>query len=95
VSSPEVVEGHAMVQALQSNRIAGAAFDGYYKEPPELQSAFLALPDEKLIVLPRTAWLTEDSYGRMADMAIINIKALLEGRDLPNLVNPQHKLNPR
>jgi phosphoglycerate dehydrogenase-like enzyme len=94
VSSPEVVDGPAVVRALQSDNIAGAAFDGYYKEPPELQSAFLALPDEKLIVLPRTAWLTEDSYGRMADMAITNIKALLEGRDLPNLVNPEHKLNP-
>ncbi len=87
VSSPEVVSGPAIVEALATGRIAGAAFDGWYKQPTQLMQDFLALDDRKLIVLPRTAWLTEDSYGRMARMAIDNIKVAISGQTPPNQVN--------
>jgi lactate dehydrogenase-like 2-hydroxyacid dehydrogenase len=87
---PEVVDGPSIIDALQTDRLAGAAFDGFYKEPQSLMTEFLAIPDEKLIVLPRTAWLTEESLATMAAMAVANIRALLDGSDPPNLVNPTY-----
>ena len=89
--SPEVVKGDALVSALKTNVIAGAAFDGFYKEPEDLKTEFLNLPDDKLIVLPRTAWLTDDSYTRMAEMAVKGIREFVSGRDPLLLVNPDYK----
>lgn len=88
LSSPEIVDGHALVDALESGRLAGAGFDGWYKEPASLHRRFLAIDDAKLIVLPRTAWLTDDSYDRMTNIAFANIHAKLNGMPLPNQVNP-------
>jgi len=91
VASPEVVVAEPLIAALRDGRLAGAAFDGYYKEPEATRDAFLRLPDDKLILLPRSAWLTDDSYERMASMSLQNIRALLEGAPPPNLVNPEHR----
>ena len=87
LSSPEVVDGMAITEALEKGTIAGAAFDGWYKEPSDLRERFLSLGDDKLIVLPRTAWLTEDSYTRMIQMTLTNIRAQLRGERPPNQVN--------
>jgi lactate dehydrogenase-like 2-hydroxyacid dehydrogenase len=87
LSSPEVVSGMAITEALENGVIAGAAFDGWYKEPADLRERFLSLADDKLIVLPRTAWLTEDSYTRMIQMTLTNIRAQLRGERPPNQVN--------
>jgi glyoxylate reductase len=90
VAKPEVVDGEAIVAALTGGQIAGAAFDGYYAHPDDLRKRFLALPDEKLIVLPRTAWLTEESFESMLSVAISNIRAISSGEQPPNLVNPDY-----
>lgn len=73
VSAPEVVDGEWLLSAIQTGRIRGAAIDGIYKQPVDLKSRYLALEDDRFIVLPRASWLTEDSYARMASMALTSI----------------------
>jgi D-3-phosphoglycerate dehydrogenase len=89
LTAPDVVDGEAIVSALEQGKIGGAAFDGTYKEPSSLKERFLAVGDDRLIVLPRSAWLTDDSYDRMADMALESVAALIGGiRPLPFQVSP-------
>jgi len=79
LSSPDVVDGEALLSALHNSQIAGAAMDGIYTTEP-LRSHFLGLPDSKFLVLPRTAWLTDDSYVRMTEMALTSIRDMVDGK---------------
>lgn len=74
LSVPGIVDGNAILSSIQSGHIKTLVIDGIYKEPKELKNNFLALDDSQLIVLPRTAWLTDDSYTRMSEMALKSIE---------------------
>ena len=72
-----LIEPVALKKYLDNNRIASAAFDGYYIEPPPPVAddpfGLLSLPDNKFIVTPHTAAKTAQSWSRMIDMAINNV----------------------
>jgi phosphoglycerate dehydrogenase-like enzyme len=71
-SSPEIVNGQALLSALKSERLRGLAMDGNYQDPT-LAQEFRALSETKIILTPRAAWLTKDSYNRMSSMALESI----------------------
>jgi phosphoglycerate dehydrogenase-like enzyme len=79
LSAPEIINGPSLLSALKNGKIRGAAFDGLYSEPKSLRDEFLALPDERFIVLPRAAWLTDSSYERMATMALLSVRDVASG----------------
>lgn len=90
ISGPEVVDGEALCDALSEGMLRGAALDGLYSEPEELRRRLLDLGDDKLIVLPRAAWLTDDSYERMSDMALKSLSDHVAGLDpIANQVSPR------
>ncbi|KKU81478.1 MAG: hypothetical protein UY07_C0017G0016 [Parcubacteria group bacterium GW2011_GWA1_47_8] len=78
-----VVDEIALVAALKSGTIRGAALDVFEFEPkvtPEL----LTLPN--VVVNPHLASATEETRTKMAEMVATNIIETLEGRTAPNAV---------
>ena len=80
-----VVNEEALVAALESRKIAGAALDVYEKEPfihPGLKRA-------NVVLAPHMASASLETRTKMACMAAENVVALFKGRRPPNLLNPE------
>jgi glyoxylate reductase len=82
----KVVDEAALVEALQSRRIAGASLDVFEQEP-HIQPALLALPN--VVLTPHVGSATSETRLAMAMLAAENLLAALEGRCPPNPVNPE------
>jgi lactate dehydrogenase-like 2-hydroxyacid dehydrogenase len=85
-SRGKVVDEAALVQALQTKRIAGAALDVFENEP-RLHPGFLALPN--VVLSPHLGTATSETRMAMAMLAADNLLAALDGQRPPNLVNPE------
>jgi glyoxylate reductase len=81
-----VVDEKALVEALQSCRIAGAGLDVYENEP-EMAPGLAEL--ENAVLLPHIASASVDTRTRMGTMAVHNLIAGLAGKLPPNCVNPE------
>lgn len=76
---PIVVE-EDLVQALESNVIAGAALDVICVEPMEPDCPLMKIKDsKKLLVTPHIAWATVEARQRVVDEVCLNIQAFLDG----------------
>ncbi len=80
-----IVDDAALVEALQSRRIAGAGLDVFEGEP-NLHPGFLSL--KNVVLAPHIASSSERTRRRMAMMAAENLVAALTGSTPPNLLNP-------
>lgn len=72
-----LVDEAALAGAIRSGHIAGAGLDVYEREPivhPEL----LAL--DQVVLLPHIGSATHRTRGRMAELAVENVEAVLTGR---------------
>jgi len=85
-SRGKVVEETALVDALQSKRIAGAGLDVFEFEP-QIHPALLAMPN--VVVTPHMGTATRETRLAMALMGADNLLAALAGQRPPNLVNPE------
>jgi lactate dehydrogenase-like 2-hydroxyacid dehydrogenase len=82
-----VVDTDALVAALRSGVIAGAALDVTDPEPLPASHPLVALPN--CLVVPHIASATRATRARMATMAAANVVAGLRGERLPTPVNPE------
>lgn len=80
-----VVDEVALVQALTKQRIAGAGLDVYEHEPV-MAPGLVKLPNA--VLLPHIGSATIDTRTAMAMVAAKNVIAFIQGRSLPNCVNP-------
>lgn len=80
-----IVDEKALVEALREGRIAGAGIDVYENEP-ELAPGLAQLPNA--VLTPHIGSATIESRTAMADQAALNLKEGLDGKVLPNIVNP-------
>ena len=85
ISRGDVVDEPALIDALQRGRIAGAGLDVYEFEP-KVPPALMAM--ENVTLLPHLGTACLEVREAMGMMAVTNLIAHLEGRALPNLVNP-------
>ena len=85
-SRGSVVEEAALVEALQSKRIAGAGLDVFEFEP-QIHPALLSLPN--VVVSPHMGTATGETRLAMAMMTADNLLAAMSGERPPNLVNPE------
>jgi lactate dehydrogenase-like 2-hydroxyacid dehydrogenase len=90
-SRGQVVDEKALYMALKEGRIRGAALDVFMEEPTPLDNPLLTL--DNVVVTPHCASATWETRLGMAEMALGNIKAFLEGRRPPNVVPEQRDVS--
>jgi len=78
-----VIDEKALVVALKSGEIKGAALDVFEFEP-KMAAGLAELPNT--VLTPHTASATEETRSKMSDLAATNIIEALEGHTPPNLV---------
>ncbi|HVS87576.1 MAG TPA: D-glycerate dehydrogenase [Candidatus Acidoferrum sp.] len=79
-----VVDEAALVQALESGKIAGAALDVYENEP--FMHPGLKRPN--VVLAPHIASASLETRTKMACIAAENVVALFAGQRPPNILNP-------
>jgi phosphoglycerate dehydrogenase-like enzyme len=81
-----VVDEAALVEALRSNTIRGAALDVFEREP-EAAPGLVELSNA--VLTPHIASASRETRTLMATTAAENVVALFEGKRPPTLVNPE------
>jgi D-3-phosphoglycerate dehydrogenase len=86
VARGPVVNEAALLAALRSGHLAGAALDVFDTQP---------LPDDhplrsmtQVLITPHIAGISDDSMWRMGEAVARAVAAVLEGRVPPNCINP-------
>lgn len=83
----EIVNEHAVVQAIHNQDIAGLGFDVLTQEPPIDGSPLLEIADlSNVIITPHNAWGSEQALQTLADTLVDNIEAFINGTP-QNIVN--------
>jgi glyoxylate reductase len=82
-----VVDSMALVDALRSGTIAGAALDVTDPEPLPAEHPLVGL--DNCLVVPHIASASRATRGKMASMAAANLLAGVSGERLPTPVNPE------
>jgi len=83
-----ILDDEALIDALKSNRLKGAALDTFDPEPIPPDHPFLSLDTElqkRLILTPHIAGSTRQSQNRMFQEAINNVLRVMRG-EKPNYV---------
>jgi glyoxylate reductase len=87
-----IVDEGALVEALRSGHLAAAGLDVYAEEPLPLDSPLLQL--ENVVLTPHIGSASVETRTRMAELAVENLLAGLEGRPLPRCANRQVQRRP-
>jgi glyoxylate reductase len=82
-----IVDEAALAEALRDGRLAGAALDVFEREPLEAGSPLWAAPN--LVLTPHIGSASVATRQRMAELAVDNLLAGLEGRPMPHCANPE------
>jgi glyoxylate reductase len=86
-----IVDEPALIEALRDGVIAGAGLDVYWQEPPVGEPApspeLFAFPN--VILTPHIGSATHEARDAMALAVVENLRAMVEGRRPPNVVNPE------
>jgi len=80
-----VVDETALVHALESGKIAGAALDVFENEP----LIHPGLKRSNVVLAPHIASASIETRTKMACMAAENVVALFKGQRPPNMLNPE------
>ena len=80
-----VIDKAALVHALESGKIAGAALDVFENEPFIIPG----LKRPNVVLAPHIASASIETRTKMACMAAENVVALLKGKQPPNILNPE------
>ena len=80
-----IIDEDALARAIESGRVAGAAFDVYEEEPPT-NSKLLKLSD-KVVLTPHLGASTEEAQVNVAIDIANTVRDVLLGRGVKNAVN--------
>ena len=77
VSRGGIVDEAALIAAVQSGKLAGAALDTFVKEPMAADDPLLAEP--RILLSPHVAWLSEEAEIKLRERASEEMVLLLAG----------------
>jgi D-3-phosphoglycerate dehydrogenase / 2-oxoglutarate reductase len=83
----DLVDEPALITALESGHLQGAALDCFSREPPDRDSHLFELPS--VIFTPHTAAHTDDAVNQMGWTALGCCLAALRGETPEHIVNPE------
>ena len=83
IARGEIVDQEALIAALRSGHIAGAALDAHIEEPLPKDSPFWNLPN--VIVTPHNASASKGNEQRCAEIFIANFGQWLRGEPMVNV----------
>jgi len=86
VARGPVVHDAALVAALQSGHVAGAALDVFDSIPLRDDHPYWQM--DKVLLTPHVAGITDDSMRAMGQGAVQAVQHLLRGEVPPNCINP-------
>ena len=87
VARAPIVNREALYTALSNSKIAGAAFDVFWEEPPESDDKFLKL--DNFLLTPHIAGWTVDSVDAIARIIATNVERFAQGETPLTIVNPE------
>jgi D-3-phosphoglycerate dehydrogenase len=82
-----VIDTDALVEALHTGGILGAAIDVHETEP--LPPGHPLTTFDSVVLTPHLAWYTEESYDELKRRTVKNVIEVCAGRPPRNIVNPQ------
>ena len=82
-----IVDENTLAASLANGRLSAAGIDVFAKEPVPADNPLLALPN--VVITPHIGSATICTRALMADMAVANAIAALQGQVMPCCVNPQ------
>jgi len=85
VARGPLVDVEALVEALRSKRIAGAALDVFAEEPLPPESPLWGL--ENVLITPHTAAVTERLWERHYELICENLRRFMHGEELLGIVD--------
>lgn len=86
VSRGGIVDEGALLDAVRSDRIAGAALDTFVKEPLPAENPLMQEP--RILLSPHVAWLSEEAEIKLRQRASEELALILEGRAPASPVGP-------
>jgi D-3-phosphoglycerate dehydrogenase len=87
VARAKIVNKDALFNALSAQKIAGAAFDVFWKEPPDPEDQFLSL--ENFMLTPHIAGWTGEAIETITRIISINIERMSRGEAPLTVVNKE------
>jgi glycerate dehydrogenase len=83
-SRGQLIAEKDLADALQKNKLAGAALDVLSVEPPPAGNPLIGLPN--CIITPHNAWISFEARSCIMQVTLENVKAFLSGKS-KNMVN--------
>jgi D-3-phosphoglycerate dehydrogenase len=85
VARGPIVDGDALVDALDAGEIAGAGLDVFPEEPPTADDPLRDHP--KVLTTPHVAWYSEEANDQRRRTVTEIVRTVLEGGEPWNVVN--------
>lgn len=73
-----IIDEPALLEALRTGHLGGAATDVLASEPPAEQDPMLTTDLPNLIVTPHCAWASQESRQRLLDQVVENLRAFIK-----------------
>ena len=93
VARGPIVDESALIAALRTRQIAGAALDVFEQEPVQPDNSLLSM--DNVIVTPHALSSTDECFGGIATEAFTGLAKLASGELPPNVVNREVLAHPR
>ena len=82
----KLIDEIALLEALKTQKIAGAALDVLSEEPPPNNHPLLQNKNLNLFITPHTAWISKEARQRLINVVAKNIESFKQGNPI-NIVN--------